>query len=174
VRLVDRSLDCGYVVGKRWSAFDSRQRSQAGLKYRQSFSIGDLMMPHITHYMPELQEPERSYLQTLVGRMSHEQIQIFASAYRQRRKDPHTVLLTAIIGMVAIPGLQRFWLGQVGVGFLFLFTWGLLLIGSIADLVSYKALALLYNQRVAREIAANMQNRSTEEIRRSITPAPVF
>ena len=131
-------------------------------------------MPHITHYMPELQEPERSYLQSLVGRMSHEQIQIFASAYRQRRKDPHTVLLTAIVGLVAIPGLQRFWLGQVGVGFLLLFTWGLLLIGSISDLVRYKTLALLYNQRVAREIATNMQGRLAEEVARTRTPAPVF
>jgi len=131
-------------------------------------------MPHITHYMPELQEPERTYLQSLVGRMSHEQIQIFASAYRQRRKDPHTVLLTAIIGLVAIPGLQRFWLGQIGVGFLLLFTWGLLLIGSISDLVSYKTLALLYNQRVAREIATTMQMQLAEEPRLNIRPAPVF
>ena len=131
-------------------------------------------MPHITHYMPELQEPERTYIQSLIGRMSHEQIQVFASAYRQRRKDPHTVLLTAIIGLVAIPGLQRFWLGQVGIGFLHLFTWGLLLIGSISDLVSYKTLALLYNQRVAREIATNMQLRIAEELPSSIRPAPVF
>ena len=29
---------------------------------------------------------------------------LFADAYRQRRKDPHTVLLTAIVGLVAIPG----------------------------------------------------------------------
>jgi len=131
-------------------------------------------MPHITHYMPELQEPERTYLQSLVGRMSHEQIQIFASAYRQRRKDPHTVLLTAIIGLVAIPGLQRFWLGQIGVGFLLLFTWGLLLIGSISDLVSYKTLALLYNQKVAREIATTMQMRLPEEPPLNVRPAPVF
>src|SRR5688572_20260994 len=131
-------------------------------------------MPHITHFMPEIQEPERTYIQSLVGRMSHEQIQVFASAYRQRRKDPHTVLLTATIGLVAIPGLQRFWLGQVGVGFLHLFTWGLLLIGSISDLVRYKTLALLYNQRVAREIATNMQMQLAEQARRTITPAPVF
>lgn len=131
-------------------------------------------MPHITHYLPELQEPERTYLQSLIGRMSHEQIQVFASAYRQRRKDPHTVLLTAIIGLVAIPGLQRFWLGQIGVGFLYLVTWGLLLIGSISDLVRYKTLALLYNQRVAREIATNMRARVAEEPQPSIRPAPAF
>ena len=116
---------------------------------------------------------ERTF-KVLIGRMSHEQIQIFASAYRQRRKDPHTVLLTAIVGLVAIPGLQRFWLGQIGMGFLLLFTWGLLLIGSISDLVRYKTLALLYNQRVAREIATNMQMRLAEEPRLSIRPAPVF
>src|SRR5258705_1750352 len=131
-------------------------------------------MPHITHYLPELQDPESTYIQSLIGRMSHEQVQVFASAYRQRRKDPHTVLLTAIIGLVAIPGLQRFWLGQIGVGFLHFFTWGLLLIGSISDLVRYKTLALLYNQRVAQEIATNMQMRIVEDPRLSVRPAPVF
>ena len=131
-------------------------------------------MPHITHYLPELQDPESTYIQSLIGRMSHEQIQVFASAYRQRRKDPHTVLLTAIVGLAAIPGLQRFWLGQVGVGFLYLFTWGLLLIGSISDLVRYKTLALLYNQRVACEIATNMQMQIGEKPQPSIRPAPVF
>ncbi len=131
-------------------------------------------MPHITRYMPELQEPERTYIQSLIGRMSNEQMQIFASAYRQRRKDPHTVLLTAIVGLVAIPGFQRFWLGQIGVGFLLLFTWGLLLIGSISDLISYKTLALLYNQKVAREIATNMQMRPCEGPPLANRPAPVF
>ncbi len=131
-------------------------------------------MPHITHYLPELQEPERTYIQSLIGRMTHEQLQVFASAYRQRRKDPHTVLLTAIIGLVAIPGLQRFWLGQIGVGFLHLFTWGLLLIGSISDLVRYKTLALHYNQRVAREIATNMHAGLAARAHRTITPAPVY
>ena len=43
-------------------------------------------MPHITHYLPELQEPERTYIQSLIGRMSHEQIQVFASAYRSEEK----------------------------------------------------------------------------------------
>lgn len=131
-------------------------------------------MPHITHYLPELQEPERTYIQSLICRMSHEQLQVFASAYRQRRKDPDTVLLTAIIGLIAIPGLQRFWLGQVGVGLVLLFTWGLLLIGSIHDLVKYKTLALLYNQRVAREIATTIQTGDAERARPNITPAPVY
>ena len=88
--------------------------------------------------------------------MSHEQAQLFATAYRGKRKDPHTVLLTAIVGLVAIPGLQRFWLGQIGMGFLYLFTWGLVLVGSITDLVRYKKLAFEYNQGVAQQIAGNL------------------
>ena len=115
-------------------------------------------MPLITHYLPELEDNERAFIQQLTEGMSHEQAQLFASAYRQRRKDPHTVLLTAIVGLVAIPGLQRFWLGQVGMGFLYLFTWGLLLVGTISDLVRYKMLAFSYNQTVAQQIFANVHS----------------
>ncbi len=113
-------------------------------------------MPLITHYLPELEETERLYIQDLVEEMSHEQAQLFATAYRGKRKDPHTVLLTTIVGLIAIPGLQRFWLGQISMGFLYLFTWGLLLVGSIADLIRYKKLAFTYNQGVARQIAAHL------------------
>ena|ERR1051325_3685060 len=131
-------------------------------------------MPHVTHYLPELQEPERTYVQSLVGRFSHEHVQVFATAYRQRRKDPQTVLLAAIIGLVAIPGFQRFLLGEVGVGVLFLFTWGALCVGSICDLVQYKTLALLYNQKVAREIAKTMQMQFARERQPIIRPATVY
>ncbi len=113
-------------------------------------------MPLITHYLPEFENDESAFIQELTDGMSHEQAHVFASAYRQKRKDPHTVLITAIIGLVAIPGLQRFWLGQVGMGFLYLFTWGLILVGSIADLVRYRKLAFTYNQDVARQIVANI------------------
>jgi TM2 domain-containing membrane protein YozV len=119
-------------------------------------------MPHITHYMPELPESESEQLQSLLGRMPHQQIEVFVSAYRQRRKDPHTVLITAIVGLVAIPGLQRFWLGQIGLGFLYLLTWGLVFFGSISDLVRYKTLAYAYNQKAAQEIVANITAKRLE------------
>ena len=119
-------------------------------------------MTHITHYLPELEETELFHIQDLIEEVSHEQAQLFAAAYREKRKDPHTVLLTAIVGLVAIPGLQRFWLGQIGMGFLYLFTWGLLLVGTISDLVRYRKLAFTYNQGVARQIAANLPLRGGE------------
>ena len=114
-------------------------------------------MPHIiTHYLPELDEPERSCVERLTAGMSRENTQQFAAAYRQARKDPQTLRLMAVIGFVAIPGLHRFWLGQVGIGFLYLVTWGLLLFGTIRDTIKYRELALTYNEQLARRIASNL------------------
>jgi TM2 domain-containing membrane protein YozV len=117
----------------------------------------ELHMPHIvTYYLPELDEPERSFIERLTAGMSHECIQQFAAAYRQVRKDPQTVRLMAIIGIIAVPGLHRFSLGHVGIGFLYLVTWGLLLFGTITDIVKYQELAFGYNRQVARRIASNL------------------
>ena len=114
-------------------------------------------MPHIvTHYLPELDEPERSFIEHLTAGMSHESIQQFAAAYRQVRRDPQTLRLLAIIGIVAIPGLHRFWVGQLGIGFLYLITWGLFLFGTIKDVVRYRELAFTYNLQVANRIARNL------------------
>jgi TM2 domain-containing membrane protein YozV len=110
----------------------------------------------IAHYLPELDESERAFIERLTDAMSHENVQQFAAAYRQVRKDPQTLRLMAIIGIVAIPGLQRFWVGQVGIGFLYLVTWGLLLFGTITDIVKYRELAFSYNGQVARHIASNL------------------
>jgi TM2 domain-containing membrane protein YozV len=115
-------------------------------------------MPHVmTHYLPELDEPERTFIERLTAGMSHESIQQFAAAYRQVRKDPQTLRLMAIIGIVAVPGLHRFWVGQMGVGFLYLLTWGLLLFGTVTDIIKYKELALRYNRELASRIASNLR-----------------
>ena len=122
-------------------------------------------MPHIiAQYLPELDESERSFIEHLTTGMSHESIQQFAAAYRQARKDPQTLRLMAIIGIVAIPGLHRFWVGQVGVGFLYLFTGGLLWVGTIIDIFKFRVLAFSFNQRVARQIVTNLA-RSKEALR---------
>ena len=110
----------------------------------------------ISHCLPELDEPERSFIERLTTGMSETDILQFAAAYRQGRKDPQLVLLMAVIGIVAVPGLHRFALGQVGLGFLYLLTYGLLLFGTITDIVKHKELAFTYNRQVARRIASNL------------------
>lgn len=110
----------------------------------------------ISHCLPELDEPERSFIERLTVGMAEADLQHFAIAYRQARKDPQTILLMAVIGIVAVPGLHRFALGQVGLGFLYLLTYGLLLFGTITDIVRHKELAFTYNRQVARRIASNL------------------
>jgi TM2 domain-containing membrane protein YozV len=125
----------------------------------------ELHMPHIvTHYLPELDEPERSFIERVTAGMSYENIQQFAAAYRQVRKDPQIVRIMAAIGIVAIPGLQRFWVGQVGMGFLYLLTGGVLWVGTIMDIVNYREVAFTYNGEAARRIVHNLRMSTTSEL----------
>jgi len=113
-------------------------------------------MTYLMHYLLEFPPSERIYLQHLIAQLPVQHAEAFLIAYRGRRKDPQTVLLAAVIGLVACPGLQRFWVGEVGMGLLFLFTAGFLAIGSIIDLCSYRTLARSYNQNVARKILSDL------------------
>jgi hypothetical protein len=112
------------------------------------------------HYLLELSGSERTYIQELIAQMPAQHAEVFLIEYRKRRKDPQTVLLTAVIGLVACPGFQRFWLGEIGMGLLFLFTAGFLAIGSIID-PTYRTLAHCHNQKVARSILAELNSFSS-------------
>ena len=116
-------------------------------------------MTHLIHSLPELSREERSYIEGILGQLPREHAEAFVVRYRVRRKDPQTVLLASFIGLFACPGFQRFWLGETGMGLLFLFTAGFLAMGSIIDLATYKTLALSHNQTIARQILKEFGNR---------------
>jgi len=61
-------------------------------------------------------------------------------------------MLGAIIGLLGIGGIQRFMIGQMGMGILYLLTGGLCFIGTIIDLVNYKKLTFEYNQEAANRV----------------------
>jgi TM2 domain-containing membrane protein YozV len=110
-------------------------------------------MANVMQLMPTLEGDEMTYISGLLKEMSDNQAQQFANIYNSRRKDPQTILLTALIGFIAIAGVQRFILGQIGMGLLYLFTAGLCFIGTIIDLVNHKKLAFEYNTKVAQQVA---------------------
>lgn len=110
-------------------------------------------MANVMQLMPTLEGDETVYIQGLIKEMSDNQAQQFANIYNSRRKDPQTILLTSLIGFLGIAGVQRFILGQVGMGLLYLFTCGLCFIGTIIDLVTHKKITFEYNTKVAQQVA---------------------
>ncbi|MDR0968967.1 MAG: TM2 domain-containing protein [Lentimicrobiaceae bacterium] len=111
-------------------------------------------MTRIYDYLPEIEGEEMVFIQNLTSGYTPEQMRDFATIYRSRRKDPQMVLLLALLGLFFIAGIQRFMLGQIGMGLLYVFTGGLCLIGTIVDIVNYKSLAFDYNRQIASEVAA--------------------
>lgn len=109
-------------------------------------------MNRIFTLLPEAESEEAIFLESLLKDSTDEQVQNFLLIYRGRRKDPQTILLTALIGFLGFSGIHRFIINQIGMGILYLLTGGLCLIGTIVDLVNHKNLAFEYNQKVAREI----------------------
>jgi TM2 domain-containing membrane protein YozV len=103
-------------------------------------------------YLPELTGNELELVRSLTKDYSDDEMMNFANVYRSRRRDPQIILLTGILGFLGIAGVQRFLVGQIGMGILYFFTAGLCLIGTIVDLVNYQNLAFEYNQRIAQEV----------------------
>jgi TM2 domain-containing membrane protein YozV len=110
-------------------------------------------MANFYQYLPELQGRELMFVQGLTKDFSEAQLMNFANIYRSRRRDPQIILLTTLLGFVAIAGVQRFLINQIGMGILYLFTGGLCFIGTIIDLINYQDLAMEYNMQQANEAA---------------------
>ena len=110
-------------------------------------------MANLFQYLPELQGRELVFVQGLTKDFTEAQLMNFANVYRSRRRDPQIILLTTLLGFVAIAGVQRFLVNQIGMGILYLFTGGLCLIGTIIDLINYQDLANEYNMQQANEAA---------------------
>jgi TM2 domain-containing membrane protein YozV len=96
---------------------------------------------------------ELQFLEQLTNGFNEEQIKNFVLIYGNKRKDPQDVLLFTLLGFVVIAGVQRFVLGQIGMGLLYLFTGGLCFIGTIVDLINHKSLTMEYNRKVALDAA---------------------
>ncbi|MCK9409333.1 MAG: TM2 domain-containing protein [Bacteriovoracaceae bacterium] len=110
-------------------------------------------MPNILQLLPMLEPDEMVYVQGIVKDMNDTQAQQFASVYMNRRKDTTMILVATVIGFFGVAGVQRFLTNQTGMGLLYLFTLGFCFIGTIIDLVNFRAIALEYNVGVAQQSA---------------------
>lgn len=100
---------------------------------------------------PNMDLQEMMFIEEALKGATDTQKKNFILAYQGRRKDAQTIMICTIIGLLGIAGIQRFMVGQMGMGILYLFTGGLCLIGSIVDLINYKKLTFDYNQTMIVE-----------------------
>lgn len=129
-------------------------------------------MSKVIRYMPELQDDEQVYVAQLMSEMTEEQAEHFASVLRKRRKDETVTLITGLVFLIGFAGVNRFYLDQVGMGLLYLFTWGLCGIGAIVDLFRYKTLTAQYNMKQADSAARMIFDAFPETRQLSDTASP--
>ncbi|MBL7924721.1 MAG: TM2 domain-containing protein [Bacteroidia bacterium] len=97
--------------------------------------------------LPGIESEEMLFIQEATKDLTEEKQKNFILLYQGRRKDPQTIMICTLLGFIVVAGVQRFMLGQVGMGVLYLFTGGLCLIGTIVDLINYKKMTLEFNQK---------------------------
>src|SRR6187402_798246 len=94
---------------------------------------------------------EWSFLQQAMVDLNENQKKYFYVVYADKRKNPQDIMLVTLLGFFGVAGIQRFLLGQIGMGILYFFTGGLCFIGTIVDLINHKSLTTEYNRKMAFE-----------------------
>lgn len=94
---------------------------------------------------------EVAFLNQGTADLTEEQKRYFFMVYSSKRKSAQDILIFTLIGFFGVAGVQRFVLGEVIMGLLYLFTAGFCFIGTIVDLINHKNLANEYNHKMAYE-----------------------
>lgn len=94
---------------------------------------------------------EMSFLQQATASLDENQKRQFLGIYAGRRRAPQDLLLFTLLGFLGIAGVQRFVVGQIGMGIIYILTAGFCGIGTIVDLINHKDLADEYNRQMAYE-----------------------
>lgn len=116
------------------------------------------MNTNLITLIPAVEADELAYLQAFTKDLTEDKLHLFISLYNSKRKKTETILICCLLGFVCAAGIQRFVLGQVGMGILYLFTGGLCLIGTIVDIINHKVLTFEYNQKMAMEAMSMVKN----------------
>ncbi|MDT3403047.1 TM2 domain-containing protein [Mucilaginibacter terrae] len=94
---------------------------------------------------------EVSFLQQATAGLDENQQRQFITLYGSKRRSPQDILLFTLLGFLGIAGVQRFIVGQIGMGIIYFITGGFCGIGTIVDLINHKDLATEYNKQMAYE-----------------------
>jgi len=113
-------------------------------------SINPIILKHLYNATPE----ELVTINSHTAGFSDDLLLQFCMIYNSKRKDPQLILILCLLGLFGVAGIQRFLVGQIGMGILYFFTAGLCFIGTIVDAINHKQLALEYNAKMITETLA--------------------
>ncbi|MCX7743751.1 MAG: TM2 domain-containing protein [Flavobacteriales bacterium] len=105
------------------------------------------MDQNILMSLPGLEAEELVFIKNATQNLTEKQAETFLALYKSKRREHQMILILTLVGFFAVAGIQRFMLGQIGMGLLYLFTFGLCGIGTIVDLINHKKMTLEYNQK---------------------------
>ena len=104
--------------------------------------------------LPNAQPDELLLLQGMTKDLSESQQQQFLAFYSSRRKEKKDLQLYTILGFICVAGIQRFVVGETGMGVLYLLTGGLCGVGTLIDLINVDKMTSAFNQKQAAEAVA--------------------
>ena len=107
--------------------------------------------PGILKYLYDVTPEELLTINSRIKDFSDDELSQFCMIYRSKRKDPQLILILCLLGLVGVAGVQRFVIGNIGMGILYFFTAGLCFIGTIVDAINHKELAMEYNAKMITE-----------------------
>ena len=107
--------------------------------------------PTILKYLYNATPEELITINSRTKGFSVDELEQFCIIYRSKRKDPQLILILCLLGLVGVAGIQRFIIGNIGMGILYFFTAGLCFVGTIIDAVNHKELAMEYNAKMITE-----------------------
>ena len=107
--------------------------------------------PTILKYLYDVTPEELITINSRIKDFNDDELSQFCMIYRSKRKDPQLILILCLLGLVGFAGVQRFVIGNIGMGILYFFTAGLCFIGTIVDAVNHKSLAMEYNAKMITE-----------------------
>ena len=85
-------------------------------------------MADIIKFMPELEGEELATVAGIVREMTDEQALYFAQGYRGRRKSTGTAYLLLLLAAIGLAGINRFYLGSIALGIIYLLSFSLLFV----------------------------------------------
>jgi TM2 domain-containing membrane protein YozV len=107
--------------------------------------------PIFLKYLYDVTPEELITINSRTKGFGDEELTHFCMIYRSKRKDPQTILLLCLLGLIFVAGIHRFVIGHIGMGVLYFFTAGLCWIGTIVDAINHKDLAMEYNAEMITE-----------------------